>query len=515
MENNEKWYLLLKDANALSSSEIINRGALDYVELLDNNATWHLHITLQQLVSFDDLNMTLNRLSKYFHQGAPEITAVRYTFKYLNNNYPQKLLEQYLHKAIERVSEANQWVNVLKKYSHKVEDNAITYYVATPGDKKICEDSLFYLREFFASFGLSEIAPSVVINKNEIDFVGIKERELVIRNEQADTRSFEEQQEYVNNQRVLQEKKSAREYRNSQATKLTIETLPQTSMEVQELRQKNGTDVVIFEGVLLTKQIDKRGKYEIFSGIVSNYKDSILIKCFLNDRNARFYREDLITKMKIQVKGSVQYDTFVNDVVVMAREIDIIGQDDHEIRIDAAKQKRVELHAHTKMSALDSVLDVEAYVKAAKNFGHRAIAVTDHANCHVLPEFFELCNKEGIKPIAGVEGYFVDDSSYKIALTYDNIDLHSAKFVVFDFETTGFSINFNEIIEIGAVKIEHGMCVDEFSSFVKPNEAISPVITELTGITNSDVVDAPKIEEVLPKFLEFIDGCILDRKSVV
>ena len=507
MENNDKWYQLLNAAGALTNNEIINRGIIDHVELHDNNATWHLHIILDQMVPFDELYTVMNRLTKYFCQGAPEVKSVRYSFTYRKKDFPAKLLEMYLHKAIEQIGASNKWVNVLKKYSHKTEDNRINYYVATPDDKKLCEDSLFLLRPFFNSFGIVDIEQNVIINLGETDFVGMKERELAIRNEQADTRSYEEQQDYVNNQKILQEKKSYKEYRNSQATKLSIEQLPQTSMEVQELRQKNGSEVVIFEGILLTKQIDKRGKYEIFSGIVSNYKDSILIKCFLNDRNAKFYRDDLITK--IQVKGAVQYDTFVNDVVVMTREIDIIGQDDHDIRIDASKEKRVELHAHTKMSALDSVLDVEDYVKTAKAFGHRAIAVTDHANCHVLPEFFELCNAAGIKPIAGVEGYYVDDSSYKIALTYDDIDLHNAKFVVFDFETTGFSINFNEIIEIGAVKIEHGMCVDEFSSFVKPNEAIGPVITELTGITNSDVVDAPKIEEVLPKFLNFIDGCIL------
>ena len=509
MENNEKWYQLLKEANALSNSEIINHGILDRVELHNNNSTWHLHIVLEQLVPFEDLNLSMTRLTKYFHQGAPEITSVLYSYRYQKNHFPAKLLEQYLYKAIEITGEANKWVNVLKKYSHKVDDNAINYFVATADDQKICSDSLKLLKPFFNSFGINEIEMNVSINNMETDYVGMKERELLIRNEQADTRSYEEQQEYVQNQQILHQKKAAKEYRNSQATKLSIEELPQTSMEVQELRQKQGSDMVMFEGVLLTKQIDKRSTWEIFSGIVSNYKDSILVKCFLRPQNERFYKNDLITKMKIQVKGSVQYDTFANDVVVMAREITIIGQDDHEMRIDASKEKRVELHAHTKMSALDSVLDVEDYVKAAKAFGHKALAVTDHANCHVLPEFFELCNKEGIKAIAGVEGYYVDDSSYKIALTYDNIDLHNAKYVVFDFETTGFSINFNEIIEIGAVKIEHGMCVDEFSTFVKPNEAISNVITELTGITNSDVVSAPKIEEVLPKFLSFIDGCVL------
>ena len=118
-------------------------------------------------------------------------------------------------------------------------------------------------------------------------------------------------------------------------------------------------------------------------------------------------------------------------------------KDDEEI-------KRVELHAHTKMSALDSVMDIENYVQTAKAYGHKAVAVTDHANCHVLPDLFEECKKAGIKPIAGVEGYYVDDSLYQIALTDESIDLHNATYVVFDFETTGFSINFNEIIEIGA-----------------------------------------------------------------
>ena len=149
------------------------------------------------------------------------------------------------------------------------------------------------------------------------------------------------------------------------------------------------------------------------------------------------------------------------------------------------------------------------YVALGKTFGHKALAVTDHANCHVLPEFFSLCKKNGIKPIAGIEGYLIDDYKYSIALTDEDIPLHDATFVVFDIETTGFSLNYNEIIEIGAVKIYKGMPVEEFSSFVKPKNMINKVITDLTGITNEDVVDADPIDVVLPKFVEFIKGSIL------
>ena len=161
-----------------------------------------------------------------------------------------------------------------------------------------------------------------------------------------------------------------------------------------------------------------------------------MIKRFIRGNQVDEYNDRIKKGRNIEVTGSLQWDDFARDVVIMCDDIVILGEDISRVRFDEAEVKRVELHAHTKMSVLDSILSVEDYVDQAKNYGHKAIAVTDHANCHVLPDLFKLCAKKGVKPIAGVEGYYIDEKSLNIVFTEESIALKDATYVVFDIETS-------------------------------------------------------------------------------
>ena len=507
-ENHNKWKELLQDANINSNNSVINNGQIEYVDLMNERSVWRLHILLEKIIPSDEIFDLMSKLTTYFYDTC-NINLVKFTWRYSDEECSKELVEDYFTRGISLMEKSYRSINVLKKYTNKYYDNKVVYSVASEDDKELVREALNLLKPYLKDFGLSKVEFEIMISKNEIDYAALRTREINIHDNQADTRSYEKQLKAVETRKFEREKKQNKEYRNSRAVKAELEELPTTSMGVQEFRQKNTTDQVVFEGVLVDKEIRQAGKYTLFTGVVTNYKDSITIKHFVNAHDEKFYTKELNLKQKLQIKGSLQYDTFANDVVVMTREVTTMGIDEHEIRIDGADIKRVELHAHSKMSTLDSVMDVDKYVELAKAFGHKAVAITDHANCHVLPEFFDACKKHGIKPIAGVEGYYIDDTEYPIALTNQDINLFDATFVVFDLETTGFSINYNEIIEIGAVKVKNGMPIGEFSAFVKPNEPISQVITELTGITNSDVLDAKKIEEVLPEFIEFVGDAIL------
>ena len=171
----------------------------------------------------------------------------------------------------------------------------------------------------------------------------------------------------------------------------------------------------------------------------------------------------------------------------------------------------MELHCHTKMSDMDGVSEAKDLVKRAHDWGHPAIAITDHgvvqgftdAN-HVIED---LDKDDPFKVIYGVEGYLVDDLT-KIAENEKGQDLEGT-YVVFDIETTGFSAVTDRIIEIGAVKVEDGKITDKFSTFVNPKRPIPFRITELTGITDEMVIDSPDIETILPQFIEFIGDAVL------
>ena len=184
-------------------------------------------------------------------------------------------------------------------------------------------------------------------------------------------------------------------------------------------------------------------------------------------------------------------------------------------RVDTSPQKRVELHCHTKMSDMDGVTDAKSLVKRAYEWGHPAIAITDHGGVQAFPEANHCFDAWGgcvpkdsdFKVLYGMEGYLVDD--LKGMVTNGKGQKLNGRFVVFDIETTGFSSLTCQIIEIGAVLVENGEITDRFSTFVNPKVPIPFRIEQLTSINDSMVMDAPTIEEVLPKFLEFSKDAVM------
>ncbi len=198
--------------------------------------------------------------------------------------------------------------------------------------------------------------------------------------------------------------------------------------------------------------------------------------------------------------------TMDGDPILIAKGLE---KHDSMIRKDTSEGKRVELHAHSKYSDLDSVLDIEEYVRRASQWGHKAVALTDHGNVQGIPEFFEVAKKYGIKPIFGMEGYMVNDVEPIIHGEYENIPIDEASYVVVDLETTGLDPLRSEIIEIGALKIENGRIVGEYQTLVKPKFGVSRVSERITGITEKMLEEQPSIEEVMDEFMRFLGDSLL------
>ncbi|WP_428013850.1 PolC-type DNA polymerase III [Athalassotoga sp.] len=206
------------------------------------------------------------------------------------------------------------------------------------------------------------------------------------------------------------------------------------------------------------------------------------------------------------ISGKVQEDRFTHEPVIMVKSIE---KGEPKTRMDLSPVKRVELHLHTTMSAMDGIVDPKELFELLKKWGHDAVAVTDHGVVQAFPEFEKMGEKYGIKPIYGMEAYLVDDSSKIFRNGKSKEKIEDKRYVVIDFETTGLNAVEDEIIEIGAVKIEKMQIVDQFSSLVKPKRAISQKSKEITGISSEMLENAPSAEEVMPKFFEFIEDAIL------
>lgn len=222
--------------------------------------------------------------------------------------------------------------------------------------------------------------------------------------------------------------------------------------------------------------------------------------------------ESLKKGTTIIAKGLFKYDDWDKDYVFKPNHINKTTKSGSIT--DTATKKRVELHAHTSMSQLDAVVPAGDLVKRAYEWGHKAVAITDHGVVQAYPEamnaFEDIKYKDkdtDFKVIYGVESYLIDDT-VKVVHGDKNQTIND-EFVVFDIETTGLSGLFGKIIEIGAVKIKDGSVVDSFSEFINPEMPIPKKITELTGIDDSMVFDAATEKEIIPKFLDFCGDAVL------
>ncbi len=267
----------------------------------------------------------------------------------------------------------------------------------------------------------------------------------------------------------------------------------------------DGGRAVVWGEIFACETKETRSKMTVYTLSITDYTGSIDLKALDRDREFAALAE-LKVGDTLVVFGEIQHDRFVNEFVLSPR--DIIKVTPARRRDDAPK-KRVELHLHTNMSMMDALPTAKAVVRRAVEFGHRAVAFTDHGVLQAYPEVQDAVSgirdkNPDFKPIYGVEAYYIDDSAKVVAGNSDvPID---GELVCFDLETTGLNVSTERITEIGAVRIKDGEIVDEFDLFVNPEKPIPPKITELTGITDEMVADAPGEAEAVRRFLEYAGG---------
>ena len=242
---------------------------------------------------------------------------------------------------------------------------------------------------------------------------------------------------------------------------------------------------------------------------ITDGESSLTSKIFLDENDNLDISEGKILKLS----GKVQMDTYAgNEKTLMINTVNIIEKEVTK-KEDTAEEKMVELHTHTKMSEMVGVTDVEDLIKRAKEYGHKAIAITDYSVVHSYPAAYKTAKKlskddDKMKVIFGCEMYMIDDEALMITNPKDK-KIDEEEFVVFDIETTGLNSHTNKIIEIGAVKIKAGRIIDRYSQLINPGISIPYHITEITSITNEQVANQPKIDEVIGKFVDFIGDAVL------
>ncbi len=428
-------------------------------------------------------------------------------FGYENETLSDEELKEYLDEILKILVSESARFKALNIDDCVIEDNKISFAIAH--DAKGFEDLCMPIVKAFEEYGLN------VRVKYHYDSAKSVQKEIDELDNQIERELSKQRQEAMVASRFNKEAKDLKKsyVKDVPTEKTSIKNIPLTHNDIVRYQNENGTLAFMVEGYVFGIEIKSftKTKTSLATIKITDETDSILVKKWLRtEKEKELYERDIKNNVMLRVVGKIEYDSYARCVVLTASTIDVLGVHKEEEVIDDAPVKRVELHAHTKMSTLDGITEASDYVKTAVKWGWKGMAFTDHSGVYEIPDVDHALPKDyDFKPIYGVELSFVDDEDFFISFNKRDISLKSASYIVFDIETTGFSQELDRIIEIAAYKVYQGGIIETFEAFVNPERDIPPHITNITSITNEMVLNEKTIDEILPSFLEFCEGSIL------
>ncbi len=478
------------------------------------------------LVASGDDNLDLDEIEKFESDACIAYDLNSYKIEYTYKGNIVDLTYNHLTYVIDKINKKFEYTKKIFDGSIKQIDNSYKNIIITLNNtyskflrlKKVDE----YLKKFIlVKYGLdfkiifNDSVDAIQAEKSEKteNVVKIERREPGTKQEDKPIPDKKETSYTSNNDEYTKEShKNSRKPTPSYVI-LGKDIKSEKLNKIDELNTSYDNACVI--GKICQKDIreTKTGKMLVSLDIYDK-TSTIACKAFFNKKKFEEVNDKLAVGSFVKIQGRPQFDPFAKELTILVNSINEEEKESIASRKDEEEDKRVELHIHSQMSAMDGVTSATDIVKQAIKWGHRAVAITDHGVVQAFPEahmaiskaFASRENKNWLqdaptKVIYGVEGYLVDDldPAYK----------HPNIFCVFDIETTGFTAGPDKITEIAVAKVQEGKIIDEFTTFVNPERPIPKQVQELTHITENMVKDAPTIEEVLPKFIEFTKGSIL------
>lgn len=490
----EKMDLLLKQLE-MSEDHMTNYFKDSYLEKLEVFKTtkmWHFHIHVDRILPIEVYQVFISKLQLAFQAIAKVELTIEANDKNCNE---ETILGYWKHFTTSLTQISPGYRDLVQNQIPQVNNNKIVLTARNEAEasalKKRLENDF---RNYCSKIGV--FAYMLEIN---------------VKTDVADIQKFRDQKAMEDQQLVLktvQEKeKRDKEKENNENRPLAIGyKIKDEAITMDQILEEERRITV--QGYIFASEVrELRSGRSLLIIKATDYTDSLQIKMFSKGDEDAAKFANVKKGMWIKARGSIQTDMYTNELAMMANDI-------HEIkvasRIDEAPEdeKRVELHAHTKMSQMDAVVSPEVLVTQAAKWGHKAVAITDHAGVQGFPDAHAAGKKHNIKVLYGVEANLVDDG-VPIAYNEANRDLENETYVVFDVETTGLSAVYDTIIELAGVKIHQGEIIDRFEAFANPHHPLSETTINLTGITDDMVKDAPEVEEVLKDFHEWMGDDIL------
>ena len=499
-----KFELFLEQLN-IKDKPYFKNVILEEVQVDPDTKSWVFHVRFERVLEVKHLETFIEKISSAFKM-AGKVDKIDCLVSYQDPDLSLVNTEAYFSFILKKIASKKPRFNVFNDFKVLYESNKFVLSVDPESLhlKRYCPE----IKRQFLQYGLD-----VDVELRACEEV-VKTSDLKEKKELESIKHMEKLQKEVKANLGEPDKQPVKlgRYNHTKDIKepaVPIKEIPNTQESLDLYKNKNGVPLFVISGEIFSIEIKKLTNFSLAEIKMTDYEDSIIVKRFMRKDDEIQALSILNAGDWIKVSGKADYDTYTKDVVIMADKLNSIEKPKKKERHDVALNKRVELHLHTKMSAMDAVTDASDYLKQAEAWGHKAIAFTDHSGVYAYPEIAKASKGKKIKPIYGLEVDFVDEAKFRIALTDHERDLKKATFVVFDIETTGLSIEADSIIEIAAVKVEPTGITQTYQSFVNPNRPIGKISTDITGITDDMVKDAPQIKTVLEAFLAFAEGSIL------
>lgn len=486
--------------------EAFSQAEIEQVIVHKRSKVWEFRFVFENILPFE-LFLELKRglkeeFSKTGNQASFEI-------KTRNQEFSKELLQAYYREAFSDGPCASQgFRSIYQNFQVRFENDQLIIEASEAADTEhFRKNHLPNLSKQLELFGFPKL--SCILEKNE-DLTREEqeafqtENQMIIQAANEETLRAMEQLEQmappppVEDKPVFdfQAKKAAAKPKLDKA-----EITPMIEVNTEENR-------LVFEGVVfdVEQKVTRTGRVLINFKMTDYTSSFSMQKWVKNEEEAQKF--DMIKKNSwLRVRGNVEVNNFTRDLTMNVQDVqEVVHYERKDLMPEG--ERRVEFHAHTNMSTMDALPEVEEIVGTAAKWGHKAVAITDHGNVQSFPHGYKAAKKAGIQLIYGMEANIVED---RVPIVYNEVemDLSEATYVVFDVETTGLSAIYNDLIQVAASKMYKGNIIAEFDEFINPGHPLSAFTTELTGITDDHVKNAKPLVQVLKEFQEFCKDTVL------
>ena len=490
----------------IRNHEAFSQAEIEQVIVHKQSNIWEFRFIFENILPFELFLALKKGLKEEFSKTGNEAT---FEIKTKNQDFSRELLQAYYHEAFSDGPCSSQGFRTMyQDFQVRFENDQLIIEASEAADTEhFRKNHLPNLSKQLELFGFPKFTCHLEKNEDltkEEQEAFYSENQMIVQAANDETLRAMEQLEQmappppVEDKPVFdfQAKKAAAKPKLDKA-----EITPMIEVNTEENR-------LVFEGVVfdVEHKVTRTGRVLINFKMTDYTSSFSMQKWVKNEEEAQKF--DIIKKNSwLRVRGNVEVNNFTRDLTMNVQDVqEVVHYERKELMPEG--ERRVEFHAHTNMSTMDALPEVEEIVGTAAKWGHKAVAITDHGNVQSFPHGYKAAKKAGIQLIYGMEANIVED---RVPIVYNEVemDLSEATYVVFDVETTGLSAIYNDLIQVAASKMYKGNIIAEFDEFINPGHPLSAFTTELTGITDDHVKNAKPLVQVLKEFQEFCKDTVL------